>query len=172
MNILLCGFMGAGKTFLLDRLKNSSDGFEFYDLDIEVSKWIGIGEKAIGEWINLNGLTSFREKEMEVLKNLLENSRPKVVALGGGTVSHSDFFQHSSKFHLVFLNTSFETCFERIYNDSNRPLTSQGEEKLRELYQARLPFYQKAELTLDEKGIKEIVGVNSLVHNLGKSKLS
>ena len=67
---------------------------------------------------------------------------------------------------LVFLNVSFETCFKRIENDRNRPLGALGIEELRELYQKRLPIYRKADLILSEAKIKDIEGIESLVHNL------
>ena len=67
---------------------------------------------------------------------------------------------------MIFLNTPFSTCFARIKNDSNRPMTALGEKGLLELYEKRLSLYKLADLTLGPDQIKEIEGLAPLVHNL------
>lgn len=104
--------------------------------------------------------------EMDVLEALVQQRTMKIIALGGGTPTAERFLNLRDQTKLVFLDVPFETCFNRIKNDSNRPLTALGEEGLRELYQKRLPIYQKADLILSETEIKEIEGLESLVHNL------
>jgi shikimate kinase len=104
--------------------------------------------------------------EMTVLTNLVNQRTKKIIALGGGTPTAGSFKELKDQTKLVFLDVPFETCFVRIKNDSNRPLTALGEEGLRDLYQKRLPIYRNADLILSETEIKEIEGLESLVHNL------
>lgn len=166
MNILVCGFMGSGKTTFVTSFEGNDLGFLTYDLDHVVADHLGITHLELGEWINKNTLQKFRDVEMEVLSNLVNQRTMKIIALGGGTPSAEHFWDLKDLTKLVFLDVPFETCFNRIKNDKNRPLTALGEEGLRELYQKRLPLYRKADLILSETEIKEIEGLESLVHNL------
>lgn len=166
MNILVCGFMGSGKTTFVESFEGNNLGFVTYDLDHVVADHLGITHLELGEWINKNTLQKFRDIEMDVLQGLVNLRTMKIIALGGGTPTAERFAELSDQAKLVFLDVPFETCFNRIKNDSNRPLTALGEAGLRNLYQKRLPIYQKADLILSETEIKEIEGLESLVHNL------
>ena len=166
MNILVCGFMGSGKTTFVEGFQSNDLGFLTYDLDHEVASELGITHLELGEWINKNTLEAFRDVEMKVLGSLVSQRTFKIIALGGGTPTAKDYDELRSQTKVVFLDVPFETCFARIKNDSNRPLTALGAEGLCELYQKRLPVYQKADLILSETRIKEIEGLASLVHNL------
>ena len=45
---------------------------------------------------------------------------------------------------VIFLNAGFDTCYERIKNDSNRPLVvNNTKEQLKAIYDSRLPVYRK-----------------------------
>lgn len=166
MNILVCGFMGSGKTTFVEGYQSNDLGFLTYDLDHEVALELGISHLQLGEWINKNSLEAFRDVEMKVLEGLVAQRNLKMIALGGGTPTSKSFDELRTQTKVVFLDVPFETCFTRIKNDSNRPLTALGVDGLRDLYLKRLPTYQKADLILSETQIKEIEGLASLVHNL------
>lgn len=166
MNILVCGFMGSGKTTFIESFANNDLGFMTFDLDQVVSSELGVSHFELGQWIRKHGIEEFRKKEIGALRTLLSMRTMKIIALGGGTVEGPDFGELRTQAKMVFLDTPFETCHERIKNDSNRPMTSLGADGLRELYQKRLPEYQKADLILSETQIKEIEGLGPLVHNL------
>lgn len=166
MNILVCGFMGSGKSTFVESFRGNHLGYECLDLDAAVAASVGLLPNELGEWITKNGIETFRKKEVTILKNMLAYSSSKLIALGGGTIEADSFWEVLDGSKLVFLNTSFDTCFSRIKNDPNRPQVKLGEEGLRTLYQKRLPLYQKADLIVSEEGIKEIVSIAALVHNL------
>lgn len=165
MNILVCGFMGSGKTTFVESFRDNELGFDCIDLDHAVAETLGVKATELGAWIQKHGLTEFREKEMQTLKHLLNNRMMKIIALGGGTIEGSEYPSLKTQAKTVFLNVPFETCFLRIKNDPNRPLTALGEEGLRTLYHKRLPDYLTSDLSLSEAEIKEIDGLGSLVHN-------
>ena len=158
--------MGSGKTTFVERFKENSLGYLIYDLDYMVAEGLGISQKKLGDWIRENGIQSFRQLEIATLKNLLRQKTMKVIALGGGTLEDPGFWEFRDQFKLVFLNTTFATCLSRVKNDSNRPFTALGEGEMKELHKKRLYNYQKADLTLEESEIKEIEGLDSLVHTL------
>lgn len=166
MNILVCGFMGSGKTTFVESFRINHLGYEALDLDAAIAASVGLMPSEIGEWINKHGLENFRQKESTILKGLISNTTPRIIALGGGTIEAPGFWEMLSGSKLIFLDTPFATCFERIKNDPNRPQTKLGEDGLRALYERRLSLYKKADLILNEEGIKEIVSLGALVHTL------
>jgi shikimate kinase len=163
---MVCGFMGSGKTTFVESFRGNHLGIDCVDLDTAVAASLGILPSELGEWINNNGLDNFRHKEITILKGLLSNRMMKIIALGGGTVECEGYTELHSLGKTVFLNVPFETCFNRIKNDPNRPLTAIGEAGLFKIYNQRLPKYLTSDLCLSEAEIKEIVSLTSLVHNL------
>ncbi|MBC7429854.1 MAG: hypothetical protein H7336_14665 [Bacteriovorax sp.] len=166
MNIMVCGFMGSGKTTFVESFRGNHLGFDCIDLDTAVASSLGILPSELGEWINKNGLVHFRRKEIFILKGLLNNRMMKIIALGGGTIEGEGYSELRSQAKTVFLNIAFETCYKRIKNDLNRPITALGEVGLQDLYNKRIPKYLTSDLCLSETEIKEIDGLDSLVHNL------
>lgn len=166
MDILITGFMGAGKTTLIEGYAPNELGFSVYDLDHEVAHSLGLSEKNLGAWINEKGMVAFRQKEREILGKLLSKKESKVIALGGGTPCEGWFSETKGEALVVFLNTPFEVCLERIKGDPNRPMTLLGEKGLRDLYEKRLEHYQKADFTCSADEIKGIEALASLGHTL------
>ncbi len=165
MNILICGFMGAGKSTFLRQINPQDAGYLSYDLDVEVTKELGILPHELGDWLRLNSMADFRLLEIEILKRLIRERTNKVIALGGGTPEAMGFEEIFDRVKMIYLDVPFEVCFERIKDDKNRPLVSLGRENLKRLYEERLPLYKKAHIILNEDEIKEIVSLEALVHN-------
>ena len=137
MNILVCGFMGSGKTTFIENFSQNELGYLIFDLDKVVCAELGISYNGLGDWIKKHGIEEFRKKEIANLKLLLGQGTRKIIALGGGTIEAQGFNELKNESKMIFLNISFDTCFSRIKDDSNRPMTVLGEEGLRELYNKR-----------------------------------
>lgn len=174
MKILICGFMGAGKSHWLNHLikTSSASDFEFIDLDQEIAKDLEIFPMQLGEWIAANGWPSFRKLEQEKISQFLVSKPEGVLCLGGGALNDAflEKVKNVENVKMVFLHTPFELCYERITGDTNRPLASLKKEELRKLYDERVGLYSKADLILNESERKEIEGIKSLVHTLGGPK--
>lgn len=174
MKILICGFMGSGKTYWLNHLIKKSNGsdFEFLDLDREIASHLNIFPMKLGEWINTSGWPAFRKIEVEKINHFLSSKNDGVLCLGGGALTEAllNHIRNDANVKMVFLNTPFDLCYERIIGDANRPLVSLEKEELRKLYDQRTALYCKADLILDESERKEIEGINSLVHTLSGAK--
>lgn len=168
VKLLLCGFMGAGKTTLLSKFEHNQMGFDCVDLDGQIASDLNISPHKLGDWIENFGFPLFRKKEDDLLKNLLNQKRSMVIALGGGALSAEilNVIHKNPDYKLVFLNTSFDTCLERIKNDKLRPLAKLDPIELKKLYDERYVIYSQADLILSQSDIKEIEGLDSLVHNL------
>ena len=142
MNIILCGFMGSGKStigkLLADRLNRN-----FIDLDDYIVQKRGM---SINEIFKKYGEENFRKSETQSAKNisLLDNH---IIALGGGTVvnpKNAEILKTSGK--IIMLDISPENVYQRLKNDKSRPLL-QTDDKLKaitDMMNSRLPYYNNA----------------------------
>lgn len=138
-NIILCGFMGAGKTVVGKELAKML-GCRFVDTDEMIEKEQGIAVKAI---FAVHGEDYFRDLERGVCERL-GNTKNCVIATGGGVMTDPDnaaALKRGGK--VVFLDASFDTICERIGNSTTRPLF-QDKEKAHALYLARREQYLAA----------------------------
>jgi shikimate kinase len=152
--IVLCGFAGAGKSSLLERIeKNSPSGWSFQDLDrflLEASR-----EESISELVGKIGWQKFREKEFETLMDWMSGPEQSVLALGGGALTDESLalLQQQNKIRIIYLHADFETCWKRLNSPGTeeRPLILKGKEHLKELYQKRAPVFKKVPHRLENK---------------------
>jgi len=165
MMIFLCGFSGAGKTYLLKKLQQDFTDFNwfFFDLDEEIEKR---KQSPIWKIVQECGIDHFRTLETEQLEKIqggkdLPNC---LVALGGGALDlNLKSIKNTPDTKLVWLDTPFEKCFARISGDECRPLASLGRNKLEKLYCQRCTSYQKADLVLSNIQIENVKKLNQLI---------
>ncbi len=139
MNIILCGFMGSGKTVVGNELSKIM-GRKFVDTDELIEQEQGVAIKAI---FASHGEDYFRDLEFECCKNVAE-LKNCVVSTGGGALTFErnvEALKESGK--IVFLDASFEVICDRIGNSNNRPLF-RDRDKARELYNERKSKYLSA----------------------------
>ena len=128
--------MGCGKT-RIGRVLAKQAGMSFADLD----KYIVDHEKmTIPEIFDKYGEAHFRGLEAKYIAEMPDNS---VVALGGGAIINDGTAKTARESgRVVFLDVDFEVCYERIKDDSNRPLAfNNPKEKVKELFDKRRPVY-------------------------------
>ena len=138
-NIILCGFMGAGKTVVGKELAKIM-GRRFIDTDELVEKKQGIPIKAIFE---AYGEEHFRDLEHEVCCEVSE-LKNCVVSTGGGALTFErnvEALKNGGK--VVFLDADFQTICDRIGDSTTRPLF-QDIDKARALYDERRAKYESA----------------------------
>lgn len=137
-SIYLCGFMGCGKTTVGKVLAKRMD-MQFVDLDEYL---IEQENMSIPEIFVKHGEAHFRRLEAKYIKLLKDGF---VVATGGGAIinkSTAEYARKSGK--VIFIDTDFNLCYERIKGDNNRPLVMKNtKEQLLDLYHLRKPIYQK-----------------------------
>lgn len=138
-NIILCGFMGSGKTTVGMELAKIM-GRKFVDTDEMIEQEQGIAIKAI---FTVHGEDYFRDLEFECCKNVC-NLKNCVVSTGGGALTFQrnvDAIRQGGK--IVFLDADFDVICQRIGNSKTRPLF-QDREKARQLYDERKSKYMDA----------------------------
>lgn len=139
MNIILCGFMGSGKTVVGKELAKIM-GRRFIDTDEFIEQQQGVAIKAIFE---VHGEEYFREIESEACQKVGE-MKNCVISTGGGAMTFPKNVEAISKDgKIVLLDADFDVICQRIGNNSNRPLFK-DREQARKLYDERKAKYLDA----------------------------
>ncbi|HEX5705558.1 MAG TPA: shikimate kinase [Pyrinomonadaceae bacterium] len=140
--IVILGFMASGKTTVGEELARQLN-CGFVDLD----SFIGSREgRSPAEIITQDGQAAFRELETLALRDVLQDREAHVIALGGGTWLKAANRTMVALFDCitVWLDTPFETCWERISNSATvRPLAP-NLETARKRFDERRAFYALA----------------------------
>ena len=149
MTVFLCGFMGCGKS-TVGKLAAKKLGCGFCDTDDLI---VEDQKMSIPEIFAEKGEPYFREVEANIVKSVC--GKKAVVACGGGAMLNPDTAKAASESGVVvYLDVDFETCYERICNDKNRPIAaSSTKEELEERFNTRRVLYLKySDIQIDCSG--------------------
>ena len=144
---VMVGMMGAGKTAVGTALARLL-GVPFLDSDDEIVK---AADRSIAEIFERDGEAFFRARETEVLGRLLKD-KPGILSTGGGAFLSETNRDLIAEFGVsIWLKADLDLLWQRVRHKTTRPLlrTSNPRETLRGLYEARLPFYQQAEIVVE-----------------------
>lgn len=141
-NIVLCGFMGCGKTTVGNRLAKLT-GRKFIDMDAYIVE----NEKmSISDIFSQHGEDYFRELEHQACKKI-GNEFCRIIATGGGAVIFERNVEAlKTNGIIVYLEISPETVIERLKNNTTRPLLmcEDRDEYIKNLMAQRDPYYRNA----------------------------
>ena len=148
-NVVLIGFMGSGKSTMGIRLSYQLR-YALEDTDRLIEAGAG---KSISEIFAQEGEEAFRQMETELLEKLAEKKGQRIYSGGGGTPVRAVNRPLLKKLGtVVYLRTRPETVYERLKDDTTRPLL-QGEDplgKIRRLMAEREQAYiETADVVLD-----------------------
>ena len=149
-NLVLIGFMGAGKTTTGMRLAERL-GWRFFDADVEIESE---ATKPIGAIFRDDGEGTFRALEEQVIARLLDETNA-VIAVGGGAVTSAitrERLRDSS--FTVFLDVSAQVAWRRVEEQAgDRPLASEAR-AFTDLYEQRRHLYHDtADALVDADGL-------------------
>ena len=152
--IILCGFMGSGKTTIGRELSKNLK-IPFFDLDSEIEKRFG---KDIDKIFQDNGENLFRKIEKDVLLEFLEKKKDFVLAVGGGAIIDTESLNRVLKNSIpVLLDGRPEVFYERIKGDRKRPLLHSLHDFVL-LFEQRKHIYMKIPLKINaERPLHNIV---------------
>ena len=142
-NIVLCGFMGCGKSSVGRRLAKVM-GREFVDLDSYIEKQQGC---TVREIFDRDGEEGFRELEARAVREIAGKGG-MVVACGGGTVlfeRNVQAFRRAGSV-ILLLDVPLPLLHARLKHDTRRPLL-QVEDRdavIDKLYRQRIGKYRRA----------------------------
>lgn len=144
--VVLVGMMGAGKTAvgkaLAVRLR-----VPFVDSDAEIETAAAM---TIAEIFARDGEAFFRDRETEVIDRLL-TGRCRVLSTGGGaflSARNRDLIRQKGV--SVWLDADVDLLWARVRGKTTRPLLRSPDPQatLRGLYEARVPVYALADMTV------------------------
>lgn len=151
-NIILCGFMGCGKTTLAKGLASELN-MPLIDTDEEIVKRQG---RTIAEIFEAEGEPFFRTLETALIEEL-SATEGKIISVGGGLAANRanhPYLKRAGK--VILLDCGIEETLARILGDKARPLTADGRESLIARYNERKPIYEEvADIIIDSSGGKE-----------------
>lgn len=155
-NIVLCGFMGSGKTTIGRKLARLT-GLSFIDADQYLEEKEG---KKIPDIFAEQGEAGFRALETRYLREL-EQRQGIVLSLGGGAVLREENVQSVKKNGLlVHLDTPYYRIVKNLSYSSTRPLLNRPDKQAetRRLYNARKEVYHRvADVSVRSPKISEVL---------------
>lgn len=151
-SVALSGFAASGKStvgpFVAERL-----GLPFVDTDLLIEERAGA---KIPELWRREGPSAFRERERALVTELLDEKKPRVIALGGGTVTLRDVRRRLlDEAYVITLSASPEETLRRAGDTGSRPLLDGPDPLSRvvELTEQRREAYAEAHASLGTDGM-------------------
>jgi shikimate kinase len=170
MIVFLIGMPACGKTSIGKRLAKNLK-FNFIDLDT----YLSVKEnKPVTTIFSEQGENFFRELETKYLKEISATTTNAIISVGGGTPCyHNNMELMLSMGQVFYLNTSTETLFQRLKEDTKRPMfigltNDEIKEKIDLSLKQRAVFYLQAHHIIDtlHKSDASIIGEISKVVSL------
>lgn len=155
--IVITGFMGCGKTKVAREIARRFNTV-MVDLDNEITARVG---RSPAQLIVEDGEPAFRAVESETLREVLQKTEVRVIALGGGAWIQEINRQLMDQFSCVsvWLDAPFEMCWARIAaSQEDRPLGRTRDQAFA-LYQQRRPTYELADvhIAISEENFEDLV---------------
>ncbi len=147
-NVVLIGMPGAGKSTVGVVLAKVM-GKRFVDSDLVIQENTG---QLLHELITKHGLDGFLKIENKINAELqMSNS---IIATGGSVIYGTEAMEHLKKNgYVVYLKLTLDSLTDRLGNLQKRGVVLKEGQGLKELYEERVPLYEKyADMVLDCEG--------------------
>ena len=155
--IALIGMMGCGKSAIAKILADEIS-YTLYEADEIFEKEQKI---LIKDYFKQFGEQNFRKLETEILKKISKTDK-FVLSCGGGVILSSENRKilFRGDIYTIYLSANADTIYERIKNDSVRPLlfVENPKKKIEEILLKRNEYYNLANLKIntDNKTMEEV----------------
>ncbi|MBE1282357.1 MAG: shikimate kinase [Rhodobacteraceae bacterium] len=152
--IVMVGMMGAGKT-AVGRALAARLGVPFLDSDQEIEL---AANMTIPEIFSRDGEAFFRDKETQVIARLLKEEQGVLSTGGGAFLAERNRKLISDQGIAVCLQADLDVLWNRVKHKDTRPLlrTADPRATLSGLYEARVPIYGLADLSVQSDGVSSI----------------
>lgn len=159
-NIILTGYMGCGKTSLGKKL-SYKERIALLDTDKMIEQKQGM---TVSEIFDQKGEADFRMMETACLEEIWGYSDRYVISVGGGLPMKEENRKLLKELgSVIYLRARPETIYERLKNDTSRPLLRGGDPrgKIEDMIGRRGPVYELAAdciIDVDGKEYETIIG--------------
>lgn len=164
--IVLVGFMGAGKTTIGQQLAERLQ-LPFIDTDHLIEEKIG---QTIPEIFSKHGEAYFRTIEAQVLASLQQTEG--IISTGGGIVLQEATRLQLKKFQtVVYLSVPLNDLIQRIKKDHQNPrplFSNHSSQEFRNIFQTRIPLYENvATVIIDSNGKDPVSLTSQIIEKVG-----
>jgi len=145
--IIFVGIMGAGKTSFGKKIAKSLD-VPFFDSDHVIEEQ---EKMAVGDVFEYKGEEYFRNREYEVIKELLESNSQCIIAFGGGAFISDKVRSLVKEMAIsVWIKADIDVLLQRVSGNNKRPLLEKGDKRdiLLNLLKKRESFYAEADIEI------------------------
>lgn len=138
-------------------------GYTFVDTDILIQQKQG---RLLREIIENDGIDGFIEIENKI--NSTIDVSKSIIATGGSVVYGEEAMRHLSEIgHIVYLQLDYQKLRYRLGNIHNRGVVIRKGQRLIDLYNERVPLYEKyADITINENGCGIEKTVNMILESI------
>jgi XRE family aerobic/anaerobic benzoate catabolism transcriptional regulator len=168
--VALIGLRGAGKS-TLGRIAAERLGWRFVELNREIERQNGL---SVAEVLALYGQEGLRRREQAMLRELIAQPGPMIVATGGGIVAEPLTFDLLlASFVTVWLKAAPEEHMARVRQQGDlRPMADDrgAMQELRAILESREPLYARARVTVDTSGVAVAEAGEKLVAAIAPEK--
>src|SRR3989344_2844100 len=141
MNVTLIGMAGAGKSHIGRRLAERL-GLQYLDVDEDL--WEAKYGKGIQEILDELGEENYVAEEERLLIEATSGKDNLMISPPGSVVYQDHALRHLKSISVViYLRVPYETIELRLNDKPKRAIVGLGRKSLRELYEERLPLYEK-----------------------------
>ncbi|NLK01392.1 MAG: shikimate kinase [Clostridia bacterium] len=168
-NLFLIGFMGTGKTAIGKRLSHAL-GKKFIDTDDEIEK---VTKMSISQIFLRHGEFRFRSEEKLALRKACTHDNAVIATGGGAVLSEENTKLMTDTGRILCLTARPEVIQRRVKRRDDRPLLHRDKsiEKIKELLDERVPYYEKyAEAFFDTSDDEHDKVVERILEHLGERK--
>lgn len=161
-NIVLIGMPGVGKSTVGVILAKIL-GYKFIDTDLLIQESEG---RLLKEIIASEGVDGFIETENRINSRI--EAEKSVIATGGSVVYGKEAMEHLSAIGtIVYLSLDYRKLRYRLGNIKNRGVVIRDGQRLIDLYNERVPLYEKyADIIIDENGCNIEKTINRILEAL------
>lgn len=164
-NIVLIGFMGAGKSTISDFLKNVF-AMDVVEMDQIIAERQGM---SISDIFETYGEEYFRELETNLLIEMQSRSNVVVSCGGGVPMRERNVAEMKKNGRVVLLTAKPETILERVKDNHDRPLLENNKNVsfIADLLEKRRAKYEAAaDIVIQTDGKSELEICEELIHRL------
>lgn len=149
-NFVLIGMPGCGKSTVGVVLAKAM-GYQFLDSDLVIQAREG---KRLHQIIDERGQEGFRQLENQVNASL--DCHRTVIATGGSVIYGPEAMAHLREIGtVIYLKLTYEEIAHRLGDLHKRGVTLKPGQTLQDLYEERIPLYEKyAHLTVEAEGLR------------------
>jgi|TARA_B100001964_G_C14252126_1_gene610496 shikimate kinase len=156
-NIVLTGFMGAGKSTVGQKLANILN-MKIADTDAIIESEVGI---TISEIFERHGESRFRKIEEEIVSKVSKQKNHIIISGGGVVLSSKNMRNLQENGVIIYLKASPDIIYNRIKKQTHRPLLQVQDPKkeIQELLDSREDHYNKNDYVIDtdSRSVDEVI---------------